>query len=112
MTLKLRELDAELSRLSILRKSHQVATTRAAKDLLRNKVHRLTDARDAVEAEHNDCARDLTQFDPLCFPFVRYTLTTLGCHDEQLKQVKDWISGAEGYLDHIQAESSPIPLIK
>ena len=112
MTLKLRELDAELLQLSMLRKSHQVATTRTAKDLLRNKVHRLTDARDAVEAEHNGCARDLTQFDSLRFPFVRYTLTTLGHHDEQLKQVKDWISGAESYLDHIQAESSPIPSIK
>jgi hypothetical protein len=112
MTLKLRELDAELSQLSILRKSQQVASTRAAKDLLRNKVHRLTDARDAVEAEHSGCARDLTQFDSLCFPFVRYTVTTLGHQNEQLEQLKYWISGAESYLDHLQAESSPISSIK
>ena len=70
------------------------------------------DARDAVEAEHSDCARDLTQSDTLCFPFVRYTVTTLGHHDEQLKQLKDWISGAESYLDHVQAESSLMPSIK
>jgi hypothetical protein len=112
MTLKMRELDAKLSQLSTLRKSHQVATTRAAKDLLRNKVHRLTDVRDTMEAEHNDCARDLMQFDSLCFPFIHYTLTTLSQNNEQLKQVKDWVSGAECYLDHIQAKSSFISSIK
>ena len=102
------ELDAELSRLSVLRKSQQVSTARAAKDLLWNKLRDLTDARDAVEADHNDCSRDLIESDSLRFPSVRHTSTAFSRSNEQLKQLEDWISGAERYLDHIQAEAGPI----
>jgi hypothetical protein len=112
MTLKMRELDVEILQLSVLRKSHQVATTRAAKDLLRNKVHKLTDTRVTVEAEHNDCSRDFMQSDSLWFPFVRHALMTLGQNNEQLKQLKDWITETEGYLGHISAGASPTLSIK
>jgi hypothetical protein len=46
--------------------------------------------------------------DSLRFPSVRHTSTTFSRSNEQLKQLEDWISGAERYLDHIQAEAGPI----
>lgn len=103
----MRELDAELSQLSVLRKSQQVSTTRAARGLLRNKSHERKDARDAVEADHNDCSRDLMESNFLYFPSVRHTSTALGRSNEQLKQLEDWISGAGRYLDHVQAGAGP-----
>ena len=104
----MRELDAELSQLSVLRKSQQVSMTRAARDLLWNKSHELKDARHAVGADHNDCSRDLMESDFLYFPSVRHTSTAFSRSNEQLKQLEDWVSGAERYLDHIQAEAGPI----
>jgi len=48
----------------------------------------------------------------LWFPFVRHALMTLGQNNEQLKQLKDWITETEGYLGHIPAGASPTLSIK
>jgi hypothetical protein len=112
MTLKKRELDAELSQLSALRKSRQVVATRAAKELLQSKVDKSTDAQVAVEAEHNFCSGKLTLSDSLYFPNVQHTLATFGRDNEQLGQFNDWFSRAETCLSLVQPESSPDPPIE
>jgi len=106
--LQMRELDAELSQLSVLRRSQQFTATRAAKDLLQNKLEKFTDARDAVEADHNNYSRDLMESDSLCLPSVRHTSMAFSRGHEQLKSLDNWISGAQRYVDRIQAEASPI----
>jgi len=112
VTLKMRELDAELSQLSALRKSRQVVTTRAARKLLQNKVNNFTDARGATEAEHNFCSGKLTQPDFLCRSNVQHALATLGRDDEQLERFNDWVSRAETCLSHVQPPSRPNSPIK
>jgi len=109
VTLKMRELDAEHSQLSALRKSRQVAATRAARELLQNKVHDFTDARVATEAEHNLCSGKLTQPDFLC---RSNALATPGQDNEQLKQFKDWVSRADTCLGHVRPPSRPNSPIK
>jgi hypothetical protein len=104
----MRELDSELSQLSVLRRSQQFAATRAAKELLRNKLEKITDAQGAVEADHNDYSRDLMEFDSSCFPSVRHTSIAFSRGYEQLKPLDNWISQVKRYVDHIQAEASPI----
>lgn len=96
----MRELDAELSQLSALRKSRQVVATRAAKELLQNKVHNFTDARVATEAEHNFCSGKLTQPDFLCRTSVQHALAALSRDNEQLERFNDWVSRAEACLSH------------
>lgn len=109
MTLKMRELDAELSQLSALRRSRQVVAARAAKELLQSEVHKFSDGRVAMEAEHNFFSGNLTQSDLLCLSNIHHTLATLGRDNEQLEQFKDWVSRAETYSSHAQPESSPDP---
>jgi len=106
MTLKIRELDTELSQLSVMRKSSQVAATRAAKGLLRKTVHELTDARVAAEAERGACSRKLTQFDPAFLPPGQHALATLGGDNGRLEPFKDWVSRAEQCLNHVQVEGT------
>jgi hypothetical protein len=112
VALKMRELDAELSQLSALRKSRQVVTTRAARELLQNKIHNFTDARVATEAEHNFCSERLAQPDFLCRSNVQHALATLGRDNEQLERLKDWVSRAETYLSHVRPPSRPNSPIK
>jgi lysyl-tRNA synthetase class II len=112
VTLKMRELDAELSQLSALRKSRQVVATRAARELLQNKVQNFTDARVATEAEHNFCSEKLAQPDFLCRSNDQHALATLGRDNEQLERFKDWVSGAETCLSHVQPPSRPNSPIK
>lgn len=112
VTLKMRELDAELSQLSALRKSRQVVATRAAKELLQDKVDNFTDARVATEAEHNFCSGKLTQPDFLCRSNVQHSLATLGRDNEQLERFKDWVSRAETCLSRVRPPSRPSSPIK
>ena len=107
MTLKMRELDAELSQLSALRKSRQVMPTRAAKEFLQIELHKFIDTRAAVEAELNACSGKLTQSDLLCLSNVQHALATLGREYWRLEQSKDWVSRAETCLSQVQHESSP-----
>jgi len=109
---RVRELDAELLQLSALRKSRQVVTTRAAKELLQNKVHDFTDARVATETEHNFCSGKLTQPDFLCRSNVQHALATLGRDNEQLERFEDWVSRAETCLSHVRPPSRPNSPIK
>jgi hypothetical protein len=106
MALKKRELDIELSQLSALRKSRQVAATRAAKELLQSKVEDFSDTQVAVEGEHSTCSGMLTLADSSYVSNVQHTLATLGRENEQLEQVKDWVSRAEMCLSHVRPESS------
>jgi hypothetical protein len=109
ITLKMHELDAKLSQLSILRKSRQVAATRAAKDLLQDKVHEFTDVRVTMEAEHNACFQELEPLDPFCLPIVQHNLATLDQDHKLLGQLGDWASRAERCFNHNQLEGiSPI----
>lgn len=112
VALKMRELDDELSQLSALRKSRQVVSTRAARELLQNKVHSFTDARVATEAEHNFCSGKLTQPDFLCRWNVQHALATPGRDHEQLGRFKDWVSKAETTLSHVRPPSRPNSPIK
>lgn len=112
VTLKMRELDAELSQLSALCKSRQVVATRAARELLQNKVHNFTDARVATEAEHNFSSEKLTQPDFLCRSNVQHALATLGRDNEQLERFKDWVSRAETCLSDVRPPSRPNSPIK
>lgn len=98
----MRELDAELSQLSALRKSRQVVATRAAKELLQNELHSFTNARVATEADYNFCSGKLTQPDFLCRTNVQHALAALGRDNEQLERFKDWISRAEACLSHVR----------
>jgi len=108
MTSRIHELDTELSQLSAMRKSSQVAATRAAKGLLRKTVQEITDARVAVEAERSTCSRKLMQSNSAFLSPVQHALATLGQDNEQLEPFKDWVSRAEQCLNHVQAEGSPI----
>ncbi|KAI9508924.1 hypothetical protein F5148DRAFT_1191466 [Russula earlei] len=110
MTLRIRELDAELSQLSVMRRSGQVAATRAAKELLRKTVHRFTDARAAAEEEQNTYSQKLVQSDTTSPTFIQPALTALGRDNGQFEPMKDWVSRAERWFNHFQAEGSPIPL--
>ena len=112
VTMKMRELDAELSQLSALRKSRQVVATRAAKELLQNKIHNFTGARVASEEEHNFCSEKLTQPDFLCRSDVQHALATLGRDNEQLERFKDWVSRAETCISHVRPLSRPNSPIK
>jgi hypothetical protein len=112
MTLKMRELDAELSQLSALRKSRQVVPTRAAKELLQSELHKFNDTRAAVEAEHNACSGKLMESDLLCLSNVQHALATLGREYWQLEQSKDWVSRAETCLSQFQHESGPNSFIE
>jgi len=106
----MRELDAELSQLSALRKSRQVVTTRAAKELLQNKVHNFTDARVATEAEHNICSGKLTQPDFLCRSNFQHVLETLG---RDVERFKDWVPRAETSLSDVRLPGRPnLPIKK
>ena len=113
VTLKMRELDAELLQLSALRKSRQVVATRAAKEFLQSKLHEFTDARVGVEAEHNMCSEKLTLSNLLCLSNVQHALATLGWENRRLEQFRDWVSRAETCLSHVQQlESRPISPIE
>jgi hypothetical protein len=112
VTLKMRELDAELSQLSALRKSRQVVTTRAAKELLQDKVHNFTDARVATEAEHNFCSEKLSRPDFLGRSNVQHASAALGRDNEQLERFKDWVSRAETCITHVRPPSRPNSPIK
>jgi hypothetical protein len=103
----MRELDAELSQLLVLRKSRQVVSTRAAKELLQRKVQSFTDTRVTTEAEHNFCSGKLAQPGFLCSSNVQNALTTLGQDNEQLEIFKDWVSRAETCLSQVQPQSRP-----
>lgn len=105
MTLKMRELDAELSQLSALRKSRQVVPTRAAKELLQSEVHKFTDTRAAVEAELNACSGKLMETDLLCLSNVQHALVTLGREYWRIEQSRDWVSRAETCLSQFQHEN-------
>jgi hypothetical protein len=107
VTLKMRELDAELLQLSALRKSRQVVATRAAKELLQNKVENFTDAQEATETEHKFCSRKLLRPDFSCRSNVQHALATLGRDNEQLERFKDWVSRAETCLSHVRPPSRP-----
>lgn len=104
MTLKMRELNNELSQLSELLKSRRVVATRATIDLLQSKI---TDARVMVEAERNAHSQGLMHFDSPCLSVVQHALVTFGRDNEQMEQLKDWLSRAEKCLNHLQAEDSP-----
>ena len=107
VTLKMRKLEVELSQLSALRRSRQVVATRAAKELLQNKVHNFTDAQVTTEAEHNFCSKKLAQPEFLCRSNVQHALATLGRDNEQLERFKDWVSRAETCLSHVRPPSRP-----
>jgi hypothetical protein len=108
MASKIRDLDVELSQLSAMRKSSQVAATRAARGLLRKTIHEVTDIRVAVEAKKSTCSQSLTQSDSASLPPVQHALATLGRSNGQLEPFKDWVSRAEQCLNDVQAEGSPI----
>jgi len=108
MASKIRDLDTELSQLSAMRKSSQVAATRAARGLLRKTIHEVTDVRVTVEAKKGTCSRSLTQSDSAFLPPVQHALATLGRNNRQLEPFKDWVSRVEQCLNDIQAEGSPI----
>ncbi len=107
VTLKMRELDAELSQLSALCKSRQVVSTRAAKELLQRKVHGFTDTRVTTKAEHDFCSGKLAQAGFLCRSNVQNALVTLGQDNEQLEKSNDWVSRTETYLSQVQPQSRP-----
>ncbi len=107
VTLKMRELDAELSQLSALCKSRQVVSTRAAKELLQRKVHGFTDTRVTTKAEHDFCSGKLAQAGFLCRSNVQNALATLGQDNEQLEKSNDWVSRTETYLSQVQPQSRP-----
>ncbi len=107
VTLKMRELDAELSQLSALCKTRQVVATRAARELLQCQVHNFSDARVATEAEHNFCSGKLTQPGFFCRSNVQHALATLGRDSEQLGRFKDWVSRAETCISHVRPASRP-----
>lgn len=112
VTMKMRELDAELSQLSALRKSRQVVATRAAKEFLQNKLHNFTDARVVTEEEHNTCSEKLAQPDFLRCSNVQHAFATPGRDNEQLERFKDWVSRAEMCLSHVRPPSRPNSPIK
>ena len=108
----MRELDAELSQLSALSKSRQVLATRAAKELLQNKIHIFTGARVATEEEDNFCSEKLSQRDFLSRSNVQHALVTLGRDNERLERFNDWVSRAETCLSHVRPLSRPNSPIK
>jgi hypothetical protein len=115
VALKMRELNAELSQLSALRKSRQVGATRAAKELLQDKIDNFADTRAATEAERNFCSEKLTRPDFFCRSNVQHASATLGRGNEQLERFKDWVSRAETCLSHVRPPSrpnSPTPIKK
>ena len=112
VTLKMRELEAELSQLSALRKSRQVVATRAARELLQDKIHDFADARVETEAEHNFSSGKLTRPDYLSRSNVQQALATPGQDHEQLEQFRDWVSRAEACLSHVRPPSRPNSPIK
>lgn len=112
VALKKRELDAELSKLSALRQSRQVVATRAAKELLQDKLHNFAGTRAAAEAERNFCSEKLSRLDFLCRSNVQHASATLGQENEQLERFKDWVSRAETCLTHVRPPSRPNSPIK
>jgi hypothetical protein len=107
VALKMRELDAELSQLSALRKSRQVGATRAAKELLQDKVNNFADTRMATEAERNFCSEKLARPNFFCRSNVQHASASLGRENEQLERLKDWVSRAETCLSHVRPPSRP-----
>jgi hypothetical protein len=108
VTLNMRMVDAEISQFSALRKSRQLGRVfpRAAINHLEMKSQELKDAQMALKAEHRICFQRLPQSDFLGLPVVRPTSTTHPWDNDQLDQLKDWISEAEGCLSHVRVEGT------
>jgi hypothetical protein len=104
VTLNMRMVDAEISQFSALRKSRQFGRVfpRAAINHLEMKSQKFKDAQVALKAEHRRCSQRLPQSDFLGLPVVRPTSTALPWDNDQLDQLKDWVSKAEGCLSHVR----------